>query len=64
MPFGRVTSGMNVLENLYTGYGDGPPNGKGPEQAKIQLEGNAYLAKSYPKLDYIKTATLVDDEKK
>jgi cyclophilin family peptidyl-prolyl cis-trans isomerase len=64
VPFGRVTSGMNVLEDLYTGYGDGPPNGKGPEQAKIQLEGNAYLAKSYPKLDYIKTATLVDDEKK
>jgi peptidyl-prolyl cis-trans isomerase A (cyclophilin A) len=59
-PFGHVTSGMNVFEELYSGYGDGPPNGKGPEQSKIQLEGNAYLLKQFPKLDYIKTATLVE----
>lgn len=64
VPFGRVASGMNVLEKVYTGYGDGPPNGKGPEQAKIQLEGNAYLEKNFPKLDYIKTATIVEAEKK
>src|SRR5205823_1094977 len=41
-PFGRVTAGMNVLDKVYTGYGDGPQNG-GPDQAKIQLQGNAYL---------------------
>ena len=63
VPFGKVSSGMNVVEKLYTGYGDGPPNGKGPEQAKIQLEGNEYLQKNYPKLDYIKTATIEDDKK-
>jgi peptidyl-prolyl cis-trans isomerase A (cyclophilin A) len=63
-PFGHVVSGMNVVEKLYTGYGDGPPNGSGPEQSKVQIEGNAYLAKQFPKLDYIKTATLVDATKK
>jgi peptidyl-prolyl cis-trans isomerase A (cyclophilin A) len=63
VPFGRVTSGMNTIEKLYDDYGDGPPNGKGPEQAKIQLEGNEYLTKNYPKLDYIKTATLIEDTK-
>jgi len=58
-PFGHVVSGLNVLDKLYKGYGDGPPNGSGPEQSKIQTEGNAYLAKLFPKLDYIKTATIV-----
>jgi peptidyl-prolyl cis-trans isomerase A (cyclophilin A) len=58
VPFGKIVSGMNVVEKLYTSYGDGPPNGKGPEQAKIQAEGNAYLEKNYPKLDYIKKATI------
>jgi peptidyl-prolyl cis-trans isomerase A (cyclophilin A) len=60
VPFGHVTSGMDVLEKLYNGYGDGPPNGKGPEQSKIQVEGNAYLLKQFPKLDYIKTATILE----
>jgi peptidyl-prolyl cis-trans isomerase A (cyclophilin A) len=62
-PFGRVTSGLDTLEKIYSGYGDGPPSGKGPEQAKILAEGNAYLTKSFPKLDYIKTATLVELKK-
>ncbi len=57
-PFGKVVSGMNVIEKLYSGYGDGPPKGKGPDQSKIQTEGNEYLMKNFPKLDYIKTATL------
>jgi peptidyl-prolyl cis-trans isomerase A (cyclophilin A) len=60
VPFAHVTSGMNVLEDLYSGYGDGPPNGKGPVQSTIQVEGNAYLLKQFPKLDYIKTATIVE----
>jgi peptidyl-prolyl cis-trans isomerase A (cyclophilin A) len=63
VPFAHVTSGMNVLEDLYSGYADGPPNGKGPEQSKIQVEGNAYLLKQFPKLDYIKTATIVEPKK-
>ena len=57
-PLGRVVSGMNVVEKLYNGYGEGAPSGRGPEQGRLQMEGNAYLEKSFPKLDYIKTASI------
>jgi cyclophilin family peptidyl-prolyl cis-trans isomerase len=57
-PFGQVTSGMNVVDKIYSGYGEGAPNGQGPEQGRIQAEGNAYLTKSFPKLDYVKKATI------
>jgi peptidyl-prolyl cis-trans isomerase A (cyclophilin A) len=58
-PFGQVTSGMNVVDALYSGYGEGAPSGGGPEQGRVQSEGNAYLTSSFPKLDYIKSATIV-----
>ncbi len=58
-PFGQVVSGMNVVDALYSGYGEGAPRGGGPEQGRIQSEGNAYLTQAFPKLDYIKTATIV-----
>jgi len=57
-PFGQVTSGMENVDRLYSGYGDGAPNGTGPIQQKIQTEGNAYLVKEFPKLDYVKKATV------
>ncbi|HJT35158.1 MAG TPA: peptidylprolyl isomerase [Pirellulales bacterium] len=57
-PFGRVVEGMDVVESLYQGYGEGPPRGRGPDQGRIQQEGNDYLKKDFPKLDYIKNATL------
>lgn len=57
-PIGQVTSGMDVVDKLYSGYGEGAPRGKGPEQGKVQSEGNAYLAKEFPKLDYVKKATI------
>jgi peptidyl-prolyl cis-trans isomerase A (cyclophilin A) len=57
-PIGEVTSGMDIVDKLYSGYGEGAPRGKGPEQGKIQAEGNAYLTKDFPKLDYIKKATI------
>ena len=57
-PFGRVISGMNVVDSLYNGYGEGAPSGRGPEQGRIQQEGNAYLKKDFPSLDYIKKATI------
>ena len=57
-PFGQVTSGMDVVDKIHTGYGEGAPRGKGPEQGRVQSEGNAYLIKSFPNLDYIKSATI------
>ncbi len=57
-PFGRVISGMDVVDKLHAGYGEGAPSGRGPNQAQIQAEGNAYLTKSFPQLDYVKTATI------
>ena len=60
-PFGQVTSGMEVVDQLYADYGEGSPRGMGPDQDRIQHEGNAYLNKEFPKLDYIKTARLVEN---
>ncbi|MEW6322413.1 MAG: peptidylprolyl isomerase [Acidobacteriota bacterium] len=57
-PFGEVVSGMDVVDRINTSYGEGAPRGNGPEQGRIQAEGNAYLMKGFPKLDYIKTATV------
>ena len=57
-PFGQVTSGMDVVDKLYKDYGEGAPSGRGPDQQRIQTEGNAYLTKQFPNLDYIKTATI------
>ena len=57
-PFGKVASGMDVVDKLYAEYGDGPPSGMGPDQGRAQMEGNAYLAKEFPKMDYIKKATI------
>jgi peptidyl-prolyl cis-trans isomerase A (cyclophilin A) len=57
-PFGQVTQGQDVVNKIFTGYGEGAPRGKGPEQGRIQAEGNAYLNKEFPKLDYIKKATI------
>jgi peptidyl-prolyl cis-trans isomerase A (cyclophilin A) len=57
-PFGQVVEGMDVVDKISTVYGEGAPRGKGPDQGRVQSEGNAYLIKSFPKLDYIKTATV------
>ncbi|HUR32963.1 MAG TPA: peptidylprolyl isomerase [Vicinamibacterales bacterium] len=59
-PFGEVTTGMDVVDKIYDGYGEGAPRGKGPEQGRIQNEGNAYLTKDFPRMDYIKTATIAE----
>ena len=57
-PFGRVVSGMDAVDALYSGYGEGAPSGNGPDQQRIQSQGNAYLTKDFAKLDYIKKATI------
>ncbi len=60
-PFGEVDAeGMKVVEALYSGYGEGAPRGRGPDQGRIQREGNAYLRAQFPQLDYVKTARIVE----
>jgi peptidyl-prolyl cis-trans isomerase A (cyclophilin A) len=54
---GEVTTGMEIVDTIFSGYGDQSKGG--PSQARITTEGNAYLVKAFPKLDYIKTATIV-----
>jgi len=56
--FGTVSSGMEVVEKLYSGYGEGAPQGQGPSQDLIQSRGRAYLEQGFPKLDSIKTAVV------
>ena len=58
-PFGEVAEGMPVVESLFSGYGEGAPQGKGPDQDRIEKEGNAYLKRDFPKLDFIKTARIL-----
>jgi peptidyl-prolyl cis-trans isomerase A (cyclophilin A) len=57
-PFGKVVSGMNVVDALNAEYGEGAPRGRGPDQSRVQSEGNAYLAREFPRMDYIKKATI------
>ena len=59
-PIGRVTMGMDVVNSLYAGYGEGAPQGFGPNQGLIQTRGNKYLKESFPNLDYIKSAAIVE----
>lgn len=54
-PIGTVVEGMSVVDRLYSGYGDPP----GDQQTNISSGGNAYLAQNYPKLDFVKTASVV-----
>lgn len=57
-PIAEVTSGMAVVDSLYGGYGEGPPRGHGPSQDSIAIEGNAYLDRHFPRLDYIVRVTI------
>jgi peptidyl-prolyl cis-trans isomerase A (cyclophilin A) len=59
-PIGRVRS-MDVVDKLYSGYGEGAPAGRGPLQARLQSEGNAYLKAEFPQLDYIRRASIAEE---
>ena len=54
-PFGEVTKGMEVVDKIYSGYGEQP------DQGAITSQGKAYLDKAFPRLDRIVSATVVTD---
>lgn len=57
-PFGKVRD-MDIADALHAEYGEGAPRGNGPFQGRLQKEGNAYLKAEFPKLDYIRKATVL-----
>jgi peptidyl-prolyl cis-trans isomerase A (cyclophilin A) len=59
-PFGKVIAGMEVMDSIYAGYGEGAPQGRGPSQARVMREGNSYLKENFPRLDSITRATIID----
>jgi peptidyl-prolyl cis-trans isomerase A (cyclophilin A) len=58
-PFGQVAEGLEIVGQLHSGYGEGAPRGRGPEQGRLQAEGNAYLERQFPKLDRIQRAAIL-----
>jgi peptidyl-prolyl cis-trans isomerase A (cyclophilin A) len=50
-PFGQVTGGMDAVERIYSGYGEGAPQGRGPDQGKLQVYGSQYLKDEFPLMD-------------
>ncbi|MEK0431676.1 MAG: hypothetical protein RL139_1480 [Gemmatimonadota bacterium] len=58
-PVGEVVRGMDVVDALHTGYGEGAPAGRGPSQGRLVAEGERYLAAEFPLLDRITTARIV-----
>jgi cyclophilin family peptidyl-prolyl cis-trans isomerase len=52
-PIGRVIRGLDAVESIYAG------DGENPDQGRIEAEGNAYLQKEFPHLDYIKSARVL-----
>ncbi len=51
-PFGEVVSGMDAVDKINAEYGEKP------NQGSIQSQGNVYLKASFPKMDYVKKATI------
>ena len=55
-PFGEVIKGMDVVDKINSEYGERP------DQGSIQFEGNAYLNKKFPNLDFVNKATIVESK--
>jgi peptidyl-prolyl cis-trans isomerase A (cyclophilin A) len=57
-PIGKVISGMDTVERLYSSYGEMAPRGQGPDPSQIEALGNAYLENHFARLDCINKATI------
>jgi peptidyl-prolyl cis-trans isomerase A (cyclophilin A) len=58
-PFAEVVEGMDVVDSLHAEYGEGAPSGNGPNQMRVQSEGNVYLKEEFSDLDYIVEAKVI-----
>jgi len=55
-PFGKIVEGVDIIDTLYSGYGELGPKGKGPDAGRAENEANEYIVPRFPQLDYIKRA--------
>lgn len=63
-PFAQVVGeGMKVVDQFYADYGEGAPNGGGPAQDLMEQKGNTYLREKFSKLDYLKSAKILEAKK-
>jgi cyclophilin family peptidyl-prolyl cis-trans isomerase len=61
-PFGRVVEGMAVVDSLNSEYGEAAGGGiRGGKQDPLFAGGNAYLAREFPRLDFIRRARIVEE---
>lgn len=66
-PIGEVIAGMRAVDSLYNGYGNAAPRAgatatsSGPQQDSITRQGNEYLKRGWPKLDYVRTARVIKE---
>ena len=59
VPIAKVVEGMEVVDALYSGYGENAGGGiRGGKQDPLFNGGNEYLKKNFPLLDYIVKATI------
>ena len=56
-PFGRIVSGMEAVDKITSEYGERP------QQPLIEQQGNVYLEREFPNMDYVKTAKVEGTDK-
>jgi peptidyl-prolyl cis-trans isomerase A (cyclophilin A) len=60
VPFAKIVDGIDVIDKIYSGYGEMRPEGKDIDAGRVEGETNEYLVQHFPKMDYIITARFVD----
>ena len=59
VPIAKITQGVDVIDKLYTGYGEMRPEGKWIDRGRVEEETNEYLVQRFPKLDYIQRTEIL-----
>ncbi len=59
VPFAKIVEGVDVIDKIYSGYGEMRPEGKDIDPGRVEGETNEYLVQRFPKMDYIKRARFV-----